>query len=687
MRKGKLILICAMVVAALLMVSCINRGGKDTNAISVVKGIKLSEIGDYGLEDYREFGLWSLTIDKDELTSREMITPFTLSVTGEGTETFKISGHKVDHARYICFIPEDITREAIEAGTIWSGAERATQRVTGTTLKWVILQDDETQNGTDLYEMLLTDYITLKASETSRVYNNGVLLRPKYVKSSDGNAYTLKYYYDARQVSSEHTVESAFNFLVDRPVSEQNALIFFGNTNRLSVSQSGAEVIEAPDTRERLRQVGTEGENEAYTFSQEGERVLFKIWSDNLTNAAYHNAQQYTLAIYGVATDCILLPTGVGDLYEGSITWTLNAGLARNARFTALTDFSAGNGTVNDPYQIGNWKELNNVRDYMGEDVHFMLTTDLSSQTEYYETYAATTVDNPSGWEPIGTDANRFTGHFTGYGGSATHTIADLCIDRTENSDTAIGLFGMIEAATIEQLRLENINVNGFAAVGGLVGSLVSGTITNVEVDGTVNGSINIGGFVGVQVAGSISNTNVSAEVEGDNSVGGFIGKQQGGSITYAYSTGIASGTQYAGGFVGNQYSGSIENAYTTGKASGSYTVGGFAGVINLSSSIVNAYASGNATGTGFEIGGFAGKALGFSFTITHSFWDTDVSEASSDIAIGSSTGVTGKTTAEMKSKETFDSVWDFGTVWTIVEDNSYPYLKSIPQSPAPGTE
>ncbi len=655
------LMMVVVIIAVLLLVSCIS-GENEGDTIPVVKGVRLSELNGYQLDDYREFGLWSLTIDKAELTALEMKTPLTFCVTGEGTETFEISGHKVDHTRYICFIPERVARNAIESGALWSSVQRDEQQETTPNIEKVIIQDDDVQNETDLYEMLLTDYITLKASETSRIYDDGVLIRPSYVKSNEENAYTLQRYYNARQVSENHNVQSALNYLKDRTVPDHNALLFFGNPNRLSVTQGGAEEVTAPDTRERLRQLGVEGEDQTYTFSQDGDKTVFKIWSGKLTNEDWRDAEKFILDITGAVQDCELFPTGEGTLYEGSVTWTLNDELARNARTTALTDFDGGDGTADDPYQIANWKQLNNVRDYMGADVHFMLITDLSSQTAYYETYVATaTTPDNAGWQPIGNNTSKFLGTFSGYDGEASHTIADLCVDRS--GEDYIGLFGVVGTeATITQLSLKNVDVKGQMFVGGFAGEIDGGTIRDVSVTGSVNGGYSTGGFVG------------------------YMGN---GSVEKAYATGDVTGTENVGGFAGELNSGTIGNAYATGDVTGDDSVGGFFGYTAGDISISNTYAAGDATGTTY-IGGFAGYISNiYSGSITASFWDTETSSCGDSVGTGSDTGITGKTTSEMKTKSTFEDVsWDFIGVWTIVEGNmerSYPYLQSIPQDPAPG--
>ncbi|HOO34233.1 MAG TPA: hypothetical protein PLB99_13955, partial [Thermotogota bacterium] len=635
-KRKKLMTIIILIVMVLLMISCAQR----ENGISgeqVLKNISLEEAGAYRLEDYREFGLWSLTIEKEALSVHGLTAlPLTLRVTGNGTETFEINRHKVDHGRYICFIPEHIEDSALEAGTIWSGVERAVRNGEVLGIEKVIIDGEEIQNGTNLYEMFLTDYITLKASETSRIYTEGKLIRPKYVKTAEENLYDIQRYYNARQASAEKDTQSALEFLKDRTVAAHTALLYFGNPNRLTVTPGGGEEIDSPDERERLRQLGAEGETEVYSFSQDGANVLFKIWSEKLTNDQYKKAGKFFLAIRGLAEPCELLPTGVNGIYEGSVNWVLKEELARNARFTSIMPFAGGTGTESDPYQIADWKQLNNVRDFMASAVHFKLITDLSSQTAHYETYVATqTTPGNKGWEPIGTPTSPFLGMFSGFDGTVAHTITDLIIDRPYESN--VGLFGRAgtesQGATILYLGLNDVKVKGCFLVGGLAGYISSGTVRNVFVSGNVSGETGTGGLAGQLDKMNISNTYTTVNVTGDD---------------------------FAGGFTGAIYYGTYSNVYTAGRVACGLYAGAFAGDV----------------GSG---------------TFNNAFWDKESSGKAFGVGRGSSAGITEKTTAEMKKKETFTAAgWDFDTVWTIVEgpgQKSYPYLRDIPQTPPPGFE
>ncbi|HOO33989.1 MAG TPA: GLUG motif-containing protein [Thermotogota bacterium] len=699
MKNSVRIVTILMVITIVLALNACMEQPEATPPEAEIKSVKLSEIGTYELEDYRVYGLWSLSFQRESLVERGIKSNRpTLEVTGEGSETFDIEVHKVDSERFICFIPERITRSAIEGALVHATGKRA-NRTGSLEIEKLIIRGEESMNGTNLYEMLLKDYIMLKKDGASRIYTGGELIRPGYVKTTEENAYSLKRYYDARQVSQGHTVESGLKFLKDRSVAAHNTLLFFGNPNRLSLSAGGVESIEVPDERERLRELGEEGADKVYDFTVAGDEVKFKIWAQKLTVEDYRDAESFHLEIKGLEDPCILRETGTDGVYDGTVSWELEAELARNARVTVKTDFAGGEGTPGDPYRVENWKHLNNVRKYMGEGVHFILTADLTSASDYYDSFAALTTENPEGWEPIGTGANPFIGTFSGFDGTASHTISDLYIDRGD--ENYVGLFGGVGTrelrVVITALTLEKVNIKGDYYVGAAVGGLFNGDLKDIRVSGSVSGSNVVGGLVGFINTGSITNAAATADVHGSESVGGFAGStSEYSNINNAYATGTVKGETAVGGFVGTM-GGKISNAYALGNVEGKEGIGGFIGnLFSPFARVKNAYSAGRVTltvtGTD-KVGGFVGENSSGGFEsdgFTATFWDTETSGIEKGVGNGNADGVTGKTTDEMKWPETFTAAgWDFEDVWGIVDDDltkSYPYLRSCPQQPGPGS-
>jgi hypothetical protein len=374
---------------------------------------------------------------------------------------------------------------------------------------------------------------------------------------------------------------------------------------------------------------------------------------------------------------------------------------------------------------------VNNVTDFkellaFGQNglLKFRLKTDLDLATEpnFYIPYLA--------------------GEFDGNG----HKISNLSF----NFDFVcnVGLFGYLSKMVIH-VGVENVNITGASSVGGLVGYNWEGTVRDSYSTGSVTsyrsyGSgledllvTGVGGLVGSNDAGTVENCNSTCSVTGNWHVGGLVGcNYKEGTVSYSYSTGSVSGGDVVGGLVGIN-SENVRNSYSTGSVSGGDVVGGLVGInkdfVSESSStgtvsgryvvgglvgrnedtVSNSYSTGNVYGdnwigglvgyndvecivnrtystgrvtsvTGDEyVGGLVGEDEGDVSKISRSFWDTETSRQAT------SAGGTGKTTAEMKSIDTFITEWEIcevnhdetdpGYTWNIVEGETYPRLSRQP--------
>ncbi|HOZ35728.1 MAG TPA: GLUG motif-containing protein [archaeon] len=305
------------------------------------------------------------------------------------------------------------------------------------------------------------------------------------------------------------------------------------------------------------------------------------------------------------------------------------------------------------------------------------------------------------GWLPIGDYEDLFSGSFNGN----NHKISNLYISDSDGVD--LGLFGYFDAGEISNLGLEDLNISGKLYLGGLVGEMDSGEITNCYTTGNIyelSGGGRIGGIVGGNWGGYITNsyseTNIYAG-SGDFYYGGLIGNNNG-DVENCYATGFVSGRSYVGGLIGANFGGSITNSYATGDVNVLNTYadagGGFIG--DNEGTISNSYSFGDVTrvtGSNTTFGGFTGynggtitksystgrviyagttnpTNRGFSFdsVSNNNFWDTQTS-----LQATSGGGALGKTTAEMKTPSTYTD-WDFITVWAIhpSKNNGYPYLR-----------
>ncbi|MDP6770407.1 MAG: right-handed parallel beta-helix repeat-containing protein, partial [Anaerolineales bacterium] len=219
-------------------------------------------------------------------------------------------------------------------------------------------------------------------------------------------------------------------------------------------------------------------------------------------------------------------------------------------------------------------------------------------------------------------------------------------------------------------------NNAGFSPIGGLTTKFTGTydgqgyTIDGLTID---RSSTDRGGLFGSTNGATISNVGViNVSIKGQYYVGALVGVTTSTNIATCYSTGSVTGTGQIGGLVGmNTNSSSITNSYSKCSVSGSDD-GGLVGYNQINSTIVNCYS----TGSG---GSLVPRNDG---TVTDSFWDTETSGAIDYFL----TGGTGKTTAEMKTANTFTSSnWDFeiettngsNDYWDM--DPSYTYNSGYP--------
>ena len=297
-----------------------------------------------------------------------------------------------------------------------------------------------------------------------------------------------------------------------------------------------------------------------------------------------------------------------------------------------------------------------------------------------------------------------------GLNSTITNAYATGVVNGTEDVGGLAGIFG---GSTITNAYATGV-VSGAERVGGLAGLVGGSTITNSHATGVVSGTNYVGGLAGEAIRDNeITNAYATGAVSGTSGVGGLAGVVDNkSSITNAYATGKVTGTGInVGGLAGQVGGSTITNAYATGAVTGDGRVGGLAGFVKESSTITNAYATGAVTGTGIgsgfsdnvgglaglvtggtitnayatgavtgigHVGGLAGEVYSGGSTITSSYWDT---QTTGQTTSAGGTGVTGKTTDEMKQVATFagweiDKVGGGTEAWRIYEGNTSPLLK-----------
>ena len=329
-----------------------------------------------------------------------------------------------------------------------------------------------------------------------------------------------------------------------------------------------------------------------------------------------------------------------------------------------------GNGVEGDPYLIYDACDMQAIGAEVNYwDAHFKLMADIDMNEIEYNIIAANI--SSSKWIFEG---EYFVGSFDGDG----HVIKNLTINDINQS--YIGLFGYIgTGGEIKNLKLENINLEGFSYLGavagkskgsiincfsetyiqsyyGFAGGLVGENDGNVSLSSsfsTVKGCVDLGGLVGwndgtidkcdskgvvrinIQNGGSIgglvgfnkgdvfdSFSNSSVYGSNANDSGGGLAGVNSGIIKRCHSNGDVRETAYsAGGLVGYN-GGEINNCYANGEVSGVYDMGGLVGW-NDSGDISSSYATGNVHGEE-EVGGLTGWTSKGSITNCYSSGDVN---------------------------------------------------------------
>ena len=250
--------------------------------------------------------------------------------------------------------------------------------------------------------------------------------------------------------------------------------------------------------------------------------------------------------------------------------------------------YSGGEGTVENPYQIGTAKDLAQlaVNVNAGFDIsdNFILTKNIDL--------------NGKEWTPIGKMGKVFQGTFDGGG----KVITGMKITNDTSNNTYVGLFGYVDGGTIKNINVAGeitIDANSAKAIyaGGISGycydATLSGNLTshvNITITNTDSGFLRIGGVTGF----SNTNTNkafanvtlvndgtLSAKGPAEVNVGGVIGYvmtdiEQG---TTLINSGAVSGTSSGkkcrvGGLIGYSDNAVTCNGTNTGSVMGQISGG-----------------------------------------------------------------------------------------------------------------
>ena len=263
-------------------------------------------------------------------------------------------------------------------------------------------------------------------------------------------------------------------------------------------------------------------------------------------------------------------------------------------------------------------------------------------------------------WTPIGQNGTyTFSGTFVGN----NYLITNLTIN---GNNRYAGLFGCVSSTNISNVGLRNVNINisysgSDAAIGGLVGYHISGTISGCFMEGNVSasgsGQLPTGGLIGIFSSGSLINcyaiSTVSSNSIDNAPAGGLIGAtgwyhNETVNITncFAISTVVSySSTSMAraGGLIGDNYA-------STCRLNQCYTIN-----CNVSS------------------GNSKDAILGYKYSGSVYM----VSCYYADANVGANYGGSVASADDLKSQAwiEYNLGWDFDTVWYIGEDADHPIL------------
>ena len=216
----------------------------------------------------------------------------------------------------------------------------------------------------------------------------------------------------------------------------------------------------------------------------------------------------------------------------------------------------SGSGTAGDPYQVSSLANL------------YWITQNDTAWGSYYEQTAdinaasTSTWDSNAGFLAIGNGTTQFTGTYNG----GNHTIDSLYIDRP--SDDYVGFIGYATGSSggsIKNLGITNVRIisGGYQDGGALAGRVGGGgIIDNCYSTGAVAGDF-LGGLVGVFESGTLSNSYSTCTVGGTYGSGGLIETLLSGTVTDCYSSGSVSTAVYEyGGLIGYYSAGTVSNCF-----------------------------------------------------------------------------------------------------------------------------
>ena len=174
-------------------------------------------------------------------------------------------------------------------------------------------------------------------------------------------------------------------------------------------------------------------------------------------------------------------------------------------------------------------------------------------------------------WEPIGysdvacstTTTRAFKGNYDGQ----YYTISNL---KTVLPYDCVGMFGCVDGGTITNTFVVsgNFNCTTSGYMGGLVGQMTNGTITNSEAAVTMTGGSGtyIGGLAG-EASGTIHSCSAMPVMSGGTTMGGLVGRLASGTLKNSFANATLTTSNTVGGLIGSN-GGTMDNCYVRGTTS-----------------------------------------------------------------------------------------------------------------------
>jgi autotransporter-associated beta strand protein len=288
-----------------------------------------------------------------------------------------------------------------------------------------------------------------------------------------------------------------------------------------------------------------------------------------------------------------------GDIdASGTSTWNSGAGFLPNG--DAVTSYSGSFDGQN--YTISNLTINRAGTSYVGLFGETTSTSDIGNLV----------FSNPS------ITGGNYTAVLAGYNEATVHdiTVNSGTVTATGYSDAG-GILGDHYDQNLTNLTVNNMTILGDSYIGGVAGYVQSANVDTLINNGSVvqGASYAMGGVIGEISGGTLTNLsntgNVGDFVNYGSSVGGVVGDMYSATLSNASNTGdvMTGGGDFVGGVLGYFSGSTLTNAYNTGNVYGYIDIGGVSGAID-SGNLSNAFNTGNVLVSSGEAGGVTGKVF-----------------------------------------------------------------------------